>query len=231
MRTAIGLFALLGLMLGWAAHAGAVSDPDDFCTGNPCVITRNKDVDDRAIVDFGSRDVILQAGLDVGSGLATLRAGSFLIRHPGKLRGLGGTTENGGRFRIDVQNDIAIESNASLGAVRLNGRSGGELTLLTTAGSVTGFGNIFLNNTVQEGSGGVLLIISSAGVALTGKISAKGGLQGFGGSVEVSAAGDVSFTDLIDLDGGAGDGGFLDVTAAGGVQFSGEISTCDACSL
>lgn len=210
------LIAFLGVAHG--ERASALSNPDDFCTGNPCTISSNKFVDNLAVVDFGSRDVILTAELDVGTGSATLRAGSFSILHPGRLRGQGGTVNNGGSFAIETVNDILIDSAPFEGAIRLTGRTGGTVRLATSVGSIRGpRGNITLSRTVDTGDGGLLILSSAGGVDLSGDLRATGGDQGGGGTIEVLATGDVNLQGLVDLTGGQNGGGSLDIVSGGAV--------------
>jgi hypothetical protein len=197
--------------------ASAASLPNDFCTGDPCVISSNKTIDNGAIVDFGTRAVIVQAELSVGTGTATINAGSFSIPHPGKLRGQGTTSTSGGTLTINVVNDIAINSTAVGGAVNFNGQSGGTLFLTSTTGSVTGAGKIFLENLVTQGSGGALIITVAQNINLTNDISVKGGSLADGGTVSVAADGAVTMTGTINANGGGGGGGFVDVSSVGPV--------------
>ncbi len=208
-------FATLTLLSLAPRDATALSNPNDFCTGNPCIISSNKTIDNLAVVDFGTRAVIVQAELSVGTGSATVRAGSFSVPQPGRLRGLGTTAVAGGSLTVQTTGDITIDSLFSLGAARFNGQSGGGLNLISSAGSVRGQGNFFMENTVDAGYGGALFVSAAGEINLTGDISARGGLMGDGGSLDAFAGGDVRLTGFININGGGGGAGFMTVSAGG----------------
>ena len=121
--------ALALLLLAVPSASRAASQPDQFCKGDPCVIKKNKSVDDGAFLDFGDRDVVLDAVLDVGSGSMTLSAGSLTMVGSSQLKGVGGKSKPGGHIRIQTSGDIALDSDRNGGAVRLNGADGGILTV------------------------------------------------------------------------------------------------------
>ena len=54
---------------------------DDLClpTDDPCIITGNQPITNPSVLDFGTRDVILEGTLNHGSGELTVLAGSFTI--------------------------------------------------------------------------------------------------------------------------------------------------------
>ncbi len=215
------------LLLGTRQPVSALSDPDDFCTGDPCIISSDKDVDPGAVLDFGSRDVILQQQLtirDLPSGAVgsmTLLAGSFTITGNGQIKGTGGTL-SAGSVTIQTVNDIRIDYTRLTGAIRMTGTDGGELNLQSTSGSITGAGKIDLDHYGLVAYGGSLTISAAGNVDLTGSILVSGGLQGGGGLIDVYAAGDVSLTGLVDLTGGEGGGGDLDISAGGSLTL-GEV--------
>jgi hypothetical protein len=210
-------------VVGMVRPAWALSAPDDFCTGNPCIISSDKTVDAGAVVDFGTRTVVLQKTLQIGTvpmgsgpGTFTLKAGSFQITGDGNIRGISSTT-SGGSATIDVVNDIQLNGQTQFGDVRLNGVDAGTLTLKAANGSVTGTGRLNLFGDGLLASGGTLTINAGSIVSLSGNITMTGGNQGGGGSINIVAIGDVSVTGIVDLNGGDVGGGYYDITNGGSI--------------
>ncbi|MDX2166159.1 MAG: hypothetical protein SF182_03825 [Deltaproteobacteria bacterium] len=212
-RSAMG-FAVLVASAGVAA---GLSNPNDFCTGNPCVISADKVVDAGAVLDFGTRTVILQKQLTIAAlpngaiGSFTLKCGTFQISgSDGQIKGTNASGP-GGSATIEALNDIQINGTASIGAVRLTGQDAGVLTLTTTNGSISGSGRINLSGDGLIASGGTLVMRSGSTINYSGQISAPGGTQGGGGLLDIGATGNITFTNLLDLTGGEVGGGELDV--------------------
>src|SRR5512144_653928 len=117
----VGIAGALGRRPGTAL---ALSNPNDFCTGNPCVIAADATVDAGAVRDFGTRAVTLQSQLTIadlptsGVGGFTLKAGTFQITGGGNIKGTSAVA-NGGSATIEAVNDIKINGTNSAGAVRL----------------------------------------------------------------------------------------------------------------
>src|SRR5262249_4540850 len=138
--------ALLALAVGVARRpAAALNDPNQFCTGDPCVISSPKSANPGITLDFGTRTVKLQSALTVlpqtngAIGSLTIKAGSFSIVGIGQIKAFS-TTKPAGALAINAVNNIQIDDTVSSGAIRMSGVSGGTLTLTTTSGSVTGAG-------------------------------------------------------------------------------------------
>lgn len=218
---------LLAVLVGSAGAAAGLSNPNDFCTGNPCVIAADKVVDAGAVLDFGTRTVVLQKQLTIASlgggaiGSFTLKCGTFQIVGDGQIRGASASGP-GGTAIIEAVNDILINGTNSLGAVRLNGQDSGTLSLTTTNGSVTGNGRINLTGDGLIASGGTLVVRAGNAITLTGPISAAGGTQGAGGLIDLGASGNVTLSNLVDLTGGEVGGGELDIFSQGNVSL-GEV--------
>src|SRR5579862_3909232 len=216
----LGAACATALLLAVSHRAAGLSTVDQFCTGDPCVITSPKDVDPGAMLDFGTRTVILQSTLNLlalpsgAIGSVTIHAGSFSVTgSSGQITGFSATFE-GGSVEIDADNDIQLNSTSGGGAVRLYGQDAGSLTLNTTNGSVTASGRLTMYGNGTYASGGLLTINAGANISLTGQMDFYGGAQGCGGDFELTANGDVTVNGTLDLS-GSGDGGCLDVTANG----------------
>ncbi len=248
--TAFGV-ALAALFL--LAGSAAATVADDLCTGDPCVITGSHPVTDLSVLDFGTRAVILEGTLDLGSGTATVQAGSFTIAPSGLVKGRGGTVDLGGTFTVVTPGDIVIDGTSLLGAIQLTGSDGGSLTLTSTAGEVRGAGGINASGSGTFDFGGDIAISGAAGVDLTGLVRATGGTNGGGGIIDIdSASGPVTLTG-VDVSGGdagditvtagtdatvgglkargtgdAGGGGVIVVTATGRVDVTGPLDTLGA---
>jgi hypothetical protein len=212
----VSVLALVGL----SSSARALSDPDDFCTGNPCIIASDETADAGAVLDFGARAVILTRTLTVGDlpsgdvGSLTILAGTFSITSDGQIKGNGGSNAAGTVY-IVCGGDIQLDGSKSTGTVRLTGADAGSL-YLTSGGTVSGTGKINLDHDGLIDAGGTLLI-DAVDIDISGDIIAGGGNQSFGGSVDAEAVNDISLTGFIDINGGDGGGGFLDVFAGGSV--------------
>jgi hypothetical protein len=214
--------ALLLLTVAAARPALGLSNPGDFCSGDPCVISSPKTVSNGAVLDFGTRTVVLQNVLTIGvasptaDGSFTLKCGTFQITGAGQIKG---TDADGqaGSATIEAVNNIQINGTTAAGAVRLNGATGGTLSLKTTNGSVSGSGKLDLSNETYSGEAGTLMIDSGGGVSYTGEIDAPGAAQGTGGRLVVNAVGNVLFSGSLDFTGGQGGGGEIVINAGGSV--------------
>jgi cysteine-rich repeat protein len=210
---------LLGtpLAAGPAAAQPPITDPNVFCTGDPCVIDQDfLNIPTGSNVDFGSRHVILQATLDVGNGSFELRAGRLTIEGLGEFRAKGGLGEDGGWLDIIVSGDIEVNGELASGAFFMNGQSGGSLLLVSQNGSITGSGRIRASANVSLGDGGGVLLRAGQDIVLSGSIEITGGLQGSGGDGDFDAGGDINLSDL-DFHGGDFGGGWVDMTAGDSV--------------
>lgn len=211
----------IGLALTAADRAAALTTPNQFCIGDPCVISGTKDANPNIVLDFGARAVILQGTLnmlplgtgDIGS--LTIKARSFTISGSGQIKGFG-NRHAGGSLTINAVTTIQINDTVGSGAIRLSGQDGGALTLTTTTGAVNVFGRVTLFGDGVEASGGSLSINAATDINLAGELDNGGGLDGTGGDVDLTAGGNV-LTGLMDLSAGEIGGGFLDISAGGSV--------------
>ncbi len=213
---------VLAVIVGWMSTplAHALSDPNDFCVGDPCVISSNKTADAGIILDFGSRAVVVDnATLTIDNlvggavGSLVIRADSFAIIGTGQVKG-SSTTNQAGTISIETTGDIEVNGTRSNGAFRFPGSDGGFVTL-TAGGSVFGSGKFNLDHDGLIASGGELVITANGNVNLSGDIIAEGGVQGFGGTIDIAGQADVSVTGLIDISGGESGGGSLDLFSVG----------------
>src|SRR5262249_849248 len=136
-----------------------------------------------AVLDFGTRAVVLQSALTLlpqangAIGSLTIAAGSFSLSGNGQIKGFSATGA-GGSLTITVVNDIQIDNTFSTGAIRLSGQDGGKLTLTTTLGSVRGGGRITFFGDGLPASGGTLTVTAANDINFTGRLDGAGGAQG-----------------------------------------------------
>jgi hypothetical protein len=225
--------------------ARAADSADDVCasTANPCQITSEVTVDDGAILDFGIRTVRLSSGgqLDVGSGSATVRCGTFDAlasttkpRLKVKSGGQGGSITIVARRGCSANPSLWCTDDATCAAASAGTCSAGSgnITLagnvhgegdpaadvsFVAAGSFTSTGNIILRRAVgtsPTGHGGTLEIAARTGnVQIQNTIDLSGGSEAYGGRLTVDAGGTLSVTALIDATGGNDGGGSIDLRA------------------
>jgi hypothetical protein len=229
---------LIGLCLaGAGSRAAALSTPNQFCTGDPCVISSAREADPNITLDFGTRAVVLQNTLTLKDlaggavGALTIKAGSFTITGSGQIKGFSRDAA-GGAVTVQVTNNILINSTISSGAVRLSGQDAGSLTL-SAGGSVSIGGRLAIYGDGIVASGGSLSIDAGTNLTITGQLDLHGGLQGSGGDIDLNALGDVIVSGFVDLTGGDVGGGFLDASAGGSltlgqVDMSGSGAAGDA---
>lgn len=219
-RVLVGALALLA-----AAPVAALSNPNSFCTGDPCVIGADKDADPGVVLDFGTRTVVLQKLINMlplptgFPGSLTIRCGTFRVLGDGAIKGAA-PTGPAGTVTIEAVNGIELNGTTSLGDVRLTGQDGGNLTLRTSVGSITGTGRLNVGADGIIASGGSITAVSAADIVLGGVLSLPGGTQGSGGTLDMQAPGRITLTGLLDLTGGQGGGGYLDLTAAGALTIA-----------
>lgn len=211
--SALSAAAVLALL---PTIGAALSNPNDFCTGNPCNITSAKTADSGITLDFGNRTVVLSEVLTIGNdsmsgfvGSLTILAANFHIVGNGQIKA-NAIANPAGSITITTTGNIQVDGTRSTGAFRMSGTDGGTI-VLNAGGNVTGAGRFNIENDSIQGAGGELLINTQGSVTLTGPIAAGGGAFGFGGTIEVVSIGNVSLSGLIDVSGGESGGGSLDL--------------------
>ncbi len=194
-----------------------LTDPDVFCTGDPCIISRVIEVPHLSDVDFGNRHVILQGTLEVGAGTFFMSAGRLTVTSTGRFDAKGGFGEDGGDLTLFIMGDVVLQNTSrTSGSIDLNGISGGFLDLESFNGSITGPGKIRASARVGEGDGGDISISAGQGINLTGPIEAIGGSLSGGGFGDFETVnGDIIAMDL-DFSGGQFDAGGICILAFGG---------------
>ncbi|MFQ5515584.1 MAG: hypothetical protein ACE5FG_14305, partial [Myxococcota bacterium] len=216
---------LLALLLGLAPEpALAVSQVDDLCTGDPCIISSSFSIDPGAILDFGSRALILEKKLTLlpdalGLRSLTLRAGSLELRGSGVIDGNGGSLA-GALIRIEVTGEIHVDSTTIAPALDASGVPGGSIFVSSTGGSVSASAKLRFKAKSGDSDGGSLTITAPGDITLSGNVIGPGGFQGTGGDLDLRAGGDITVSGDIDLSGGGGGGGLLDFSAGGSITMA-----------
>lgn len=209
-----------------AGRGAALSSPNSFCTGDPCIISADKTADPDIVLDFGTRTVILQKQLTMGTqqptgtiGSLTIRCGTFRTTGDGTIKG-SASGKAGGVLSIEAVNAIQLNGTTTLGDVRLTGQDGGNLTLKTSIGSITGTGRVNLGADGLIASGGTFTVVSAGDITLSGALMLPGGSQGAGGTIDMQAPGNITLSGAVNLTGGQSGGGFLDLTATGAITLT-----------
>jgi hypothetical protein len=197
------LYLAVGLARAGAALAQvSCADPDNLCTGDPCVIP-SMEVADPCVVDFGPRTVIVAGTLrPPPDGTVSLTAGAIDVQgrivHP--LAFFGSTS-------LIATNDIAIN-----GAITGAGFSDRILTIdaggnINTAKPITGMGTVILDagGTVNVGrpirltraiTDGAISLTAGADITVGGSLRAVRGIpsQVDDAVVDLQAGGDITLT-------------------------------------
>jgi hypothetical protein len=142
MTTSLRTILLMALVAGSAQGAPVdCSNPDNLCTGDPCVIP-NLEPEAPCIVDFGSRAVVIQ-GLHNVQGV-DFTAGSFDIE--GTISGGIGA---GGFLHLESTGQIFVDGLISLSGAQTSGLSGSSTVELRSTGA-----NIHYNAPIRVMDGG-----------------------------------------------------------------------------
>ena len=213
--------------------------PDVICPSSPCTITQSTTVGSGCNLDWSGKSVTINSGAvlqdpDGGSSLS-IEAASLTVNGTLKARGgnLSITTTNdfttAGSGTIDVKDGGSVTINAGRDCT-LNGttitadaitvpKDGGSISI--TCESVVGSGALSANgagNSSHWGDGGTITVNATADkVVLSGTIDANSaGSVGFGGSVSIDAATQLTIGKAITATGTSGGiGGDVVLTAGG----------------
>jgi hypothetical protein len=214
--------ALILLALRSSAPAQvACGDPDNLCTGDPCVIEDAGEVESPCVVDFGTRTLVVRGRV---FGRMVFTAGAIVVEPGGRLEGAV-TLEASGPITVDgvvdgsfpyAAADITLDAGGTLavgGAVRANRSLSSCNFSGCAAGNIAlrGAGGVTVNGLVEARGyqGGTIELSSAAGdVAVHHKIRATRS-----GSVTVHADGSATIDADVVTTGG---GGTIDVSTAHG---------------
>ena len=226
-RTAFRWWSPVALL---AAFAGPVwaqvdcGDPDNLCTGDPCVIPA-LELEAGCNVDFGTREVVVSDALRLANGV-TFHAGRIEVQ--GKLVG-GGYLTFGAHVTLAADGDLVVSGGVSrVGQINLS--AGDDLVIearlitlqfyldaggdVTVSGVLTGPPLGYFNFVQLDAGGDVDLQKSIILQPSTGQ------QQGQGGSLNVNAAGLVTLRRRVRATGPGqfGEGGQVTLSGGNGVH-------------
>lgn len=229
MRLAAALLIVAGL---WMPRTGSATTAADLCppAADPCNVTANVTATSGSTIDVGTRALVVKSGrtLGIAAGTLSIVAGS-LVLEPGAV--LGGTTtgNTGASIAVRTTGAVLIDRSGNTRArVELSALlEGGELNV-EAGGPVTVHGSLLAKAINIEGSGGDIDISSGGAVLVDGEVNVGGGAQGQGGDVFLSAGANLTVTVPISAEGGDLDGGSIDLSAGGDILTTGRLDVSGA---
>lgn len=249
--TAAALLFVLG-QTGGALDAFAsgerVESADQLCDPrtDPCVIRQVIETVDGAVLDFGMRTVRIGDGGRIvsGSGDLAVVCGRFEADTAGVAIELRGDDPSGvrGGGHVDLRVRRSCSGGSSVpclndtdcaargagvcsvgsGDVRLGGRVLGSSTapghlLIHAAGDVDILADVTIEGSTKQSDGGSITVTAAGDIRVHSRIQLRSGGSGTGGDVHLAAGGDLRVIESIDVRGGDFDGGIIDLAAAGSI--------------
>lgn len=227
-----------GAPAAWGVPACTASDimaRDAGCPsgGGPCSIALDYEVGDGCILDFGDRAVTVTSTSVISAQFVATRAGSFELRAGAltiagggsiEARGAGasGATARGGGLSIFTSRDLRIERTGSPGQLDVSGSLDAGRLVVRSAGNMTILGRVAARALAAGGDGGSIELSADGDITSVSSSSmvADGGSQGNGGgSIEIEAGGVVRLASLLDVSGF--DGGMVTLSAELEVEMAG----------
>ncbi len=229
-----------------------VDHADELCdlSVDPCVIQEAIETVDGAVLDFGLRTLRIEGSGRIVSegGDLTVLCGRFQAETAGVAVELGGDALSGVRAggraggRLDLRARRACSRGPSVpcltdsycaargagacsigsGDVRLGGRVLGSAAepghlLIDAAGEVDILAELTLDGTTRQSDGGSVTVTAAGDIRVHARIELRSGGAGTGGDVHLAAGGDVHIFEPIDVRGGDFDGGIIDLAATGSI--------------
>lgn len=238
-RNALGSSVVIaGLVLGTMGLASGQIDcgnPDNLCTGDPCIIQSLEILTGTCMADFGSRTLVIAGTLTVGEFVAgDFSAGDIQINGSVSVR-------EASTVQLTAMGDVVLA-----GRVRLSpGQIGGPDVYIDATGNVELNGTIIASSSREVGAnldidsgsvvtvskriradGGIVGLRGTQGIAVEAPIRAAATADGFGGMVSlISSAGGIAINAPISLPPRAGSSvaGILDLNAFGDIEINGRI--------
>ncbi len=251
---ALFILELCSVVSPAAADLVDVDHADDICapSDDPCVITERVVPIEFALLDFGTRTVLVQGDglLDIGTMAVEMRAGDVGFSTgsaPAVRLGRGPSDPelfNGGYLNIlargTCSDDPAVlctkgtqcgsgVCDATSGDVDLGGMVDGDSSGLSSEISVFAAGDVAISQPIHvstndpESDGGVIVVLAQGNVESTARLIARGGRDGQGGEIELTAGGDLLVSGVLNANGGDFDGGFVCLEAAGDITLAAVI--------
>jgi hypothetical protein len=236
-------------LLVFAARALAqvsCANPDNLCTGDPCVVT-NVEVQSPCTVDFGARALRIAGVLRVpDGGSLSLTAATIVQQGPIDGRHTGNGTGTGASITLvasagdlESRGEIDVAGTAATGSIDLQATgnilvkdnliakpAGSNITAVGGTVTLDAGGTIATDQTAVvdvkggDGSGGVVSMSGDGGVTVGGRVIAEGNP---GGSIGVGSAALVTLDRDLRVLSAAGAGGLVVVSGDGGVVVNDKI--------
>ena len=206
---------------------------NDLCmsSADPCIVSTPLTVQDQSVIDLGTRELRIVSGgvLDVGSGKMTLNAGTLTVQTSGFVRARGATTA-GGTITV-VTGSVTVAPDAPVSPtspIDASGAPGGTIHI-TATGNISVAGSISARGLTPADTGGAVQL-TAATATVSAPVSAAGGFNALGGSVEVDTnGGDLTVSSTLDASGGDPGGTVTVITTAGNLVVSNSgVLTADA---
>ncbi len=185
----------------------------------PCTLDRDDYVlTPGCVLDFGAHPVVLTGKLSIGSGTATIKAASFTIPSSGLIDGV---ANPGGMITIQTTGDFTAVGvvQGSSQSINMSGSAigsgdGGEI-VIEAGGNVSITGRLRAEGSKRDSSGGDITIRAAGNLTADSPalLSAFGGSEGTGGTVDAVIGGAATINVPIDASGG--EGGFVDISSGG----------------
>ncbi len=209
------------LALGACASSASATVATDLCppTADPCIVNTALTIDPGSIIDLGGRALQFGSAARVAVGVGTVSISAGPVRLLPGARITGGAGVGGTNFEIVSSGSISLEGSGSTKSrIDVSAEAiAGAVTLHATTG-ITISGDIVSDGRDQDADGGLIVLDTAAGdVGVTGALSVKGGSLSGGGSIFVSAGGNIDLAQIIDVSGGDFGGGEVDAAAGGNV--------------
>lgn len=176
--------------------------------------------------DFGNRPITIRGTsvIDAGSRSLTIRAAQMTLQEFGEIRALGdAVVPVGGSISVITTGNVIIERVSDINVSSSD--TGGEV-FIDAGGSISLIGRLRADGTTLNALGGSVIVRADQDITVTstGLVSAKNGADAFSpGSIEMtSARGNIQIGGLITADGG--EGGEVLIDAAGNVTTTADLS-------
>lgn len=205
-----------------ACTAADITTQDANCPNGSgaCTIAQSFQVADGCTLDFGARAVTITGTLDINSGTVTINAGTLTVAASGLIdgRGMGATmpTSMGGMITIQTSGDVTVQKSTSGRGINVSGNDQAGTVVINAAGSITVAGIISASQLQPDAAGGTVQLNAGGNISIPSgsNVSATGGTQSDGGGeVDLTAAGNITLGDTIDVSGDCG--GDFNLTAGG----------------
>jgi len=202
-------------------------DPGCPASGN-CTITRAFDIANGCTLDFGTRDLSIgqNGSLVVGEGALTIRAQTLTLSPRALIDARAPRMPNthGGMVLIRTRGSVSVLKSNLPGVIDASADGSAGVIDIIAGGSITITGAVRADGLSPFGGAGLITLRAAGDLVTqaTSVISASGGTQSTGGSLDLSASGNLEIGETLDVNGG--DGGAVALSAGGHVVARGILA-------